>query len=175
MIERVWKQYNGSVFIRWASASVKDSSWEWALEFSGALSRSKLRLFHLITGRLIVRPSVRSKLIPTFLCSCLFWSSRVWQSVMEEVRTSVLLICGARAFFFLFFPPSSPLNLWFLRTQHEWQAPAQNLTRCSEPVKSLGVHHLCAWRAKCHVIIITISQRASVSVRICTCVCVCAW
>lgn len=174
MIERVWKQYNGSVFIRWASANVKDSSREWALEFSGALSRSKLCLFHLITGRLIVRPSVRSKLIPAFLCSCLFWSSRVWQSVMEEVRTSVLLICGARAFFFSFFPPSSPLNLRFLRTQHEWQAPAQNLTRCSEAseIARCPPSVCVTCQMPCH-------HHHHQSMRISLCanlyVCVCAW
>lgn len=105
---------------------------------------------------------------PTFLCSQ-FWSSWVWLSVMKEVRTSVLLICGARDFFLTLLFPLHPR---FLRTQHGCQASAQNLTRCSEPVKSLGVHHLCAWPAKCHVIIITISQSC---INLCVNLHICAW
>lgn len=65
-----------------------------------------------------------------------------------------------------------PLNLRFLRTQHECQASSPNLKSCSEPVKSLGVRHLCVWPAKCHVIIITISQTCNslcVSVGVCVC------
>lgn len=91
----------------------------------------------------------------------------VWLCMTEEVRTSALLIRGARAFFF-----SPPLSLW---TRDSWGCSTnvglrlQNLTRRSEPEKSLGVHHLCAWPAKCHVIIVAIRQ-GCISLRVNLCV-----
>lgn len=126
-------QYNGLVFIGWVSASVKDPHPRvTAAKLRPGIKRNSIKIkatSDLRNHRLalvIVQLPGKSKLESTFLCSQ-FWSSCVWLSVMEEVRTSVLLI-----------------NLPFLRKQQECQASAPNLTRHSEPVKSLGVHHLCA-------------------------------
>lgn len=69
-------------------------------------------------------------------------------------------------------PPPHSFSLW---TCDSWgrgskcQASLPSPTHCSAPAESLGVHHLCVWPAKCHVIIITISQSCiGLRVRVCS-------